>query len=79
MEFEILLSCLMGQRPFGVRVYKTKKDLLCNIEIYEARLVAKRFTQKEEIDYKKTFSLVSKKYSISIILTLIAHFDFELQ
>ena len=40
---------------------------------------AKIFTQKEGIDYKKTFSPKSKKYSLRIIMTLVAHFDLELQ
>ena len=39
-------------------VYKTKKDLLGNIEHYKARLITKEFTQKEGIDYNETFSLV---------------------
>ena len=50
-----------------------------NIEIYKARPVAKGFTQKEGIDYKETFSLISKKDSLRIIMTLVAHFDLELQ
>ena len=48
-----------------------------NIERYKA--ISKGFTQKEGIDYKETFSLVSKKDSLRIILALVAHFDFELQ
>ncbi|RVW50384.1 Retrovirus-related Pol polyprotein from transposon TNT 1-94 [Vitis vinifera] len=36
------------------------------------------FTQKEGIDYRDTFSLVSKKDSLKIIMTLVAHFDLEL-
>ena len=40
---------------------------------------AKIFTQKEGIDYKKTFSPKSKKYSLRIIMTLVAHFDLEFQ
>ena len=60
-------------------VYKTKKNSLGNIERYKARLVAKEFTQKEGIDYTETFSLVSKKDSLHIILALVTHFDFELQ
>ena len=43
------------------------------------RLVAKGFTQKEGIDYKETFSPVSKKDSLRIILALVAYFDLELQ
>ena len=50
-----------------------------NIEIYKARLVAKGFTQKKEIDYKETFSPVSKKDSLHTILALVAYFDFEVQ
>ncbi|RVW86375.1 Retrovirus-related Pol polyprotein from transposon TNT 1-94 [Vitis vinifera] len=45
---------------------------------HNARLVAKGFTQKEGIDYKDTFSPVSKKDSLRIIMALVAHFDLEL-
>jgi hypothetical protein len=48
------------------------------IERYKARLVAKGFTQREGIDYNKTFSPVSMKDSFRIIMALVAHFDLEL-
>ncbi|KAA0055982.1 Retrovirus-related Pol polyprotein from transposon TNT 1-94 [Cucumis melo var. makuwa] len=36
------------------------------------------YTQKNGIDYKETFSPVSKKDSLRIIMTLVAHYDLEL-
>jgi hypothetical protein len=40
--------------------------------------VAKGFTQREGIDYTETFSPVSFKDSLRIIMTLVAHYDLEL-
>jgi hypothetical protein len=40
--------------------------------------VAKCFTQRESIDYTKTFSLVSCKDSLRIIMVLVMHYDLEL-
>jgi hypothetical protein len=40
--------------------------------------VAKGFTQREGIDYTETFSPVSCKDSLKIIMALVAHFDLEL-
>jgi hypothetical protein len=40
--------------------------------------VAKRFTQREDIDYTETFSPVSCKDSLRIIMALVAHYDLEL-
>ena len=59
-------------------VFKTKRDSKGNIERYKTRLVAKGFTQKDDIDYKETFSPVSKKDSLRIIMALVAHYDLEL-
>jgi hypothetical protein len=46
---------------------------------YKARLVAKGYSQREGIDYKETFSLVSTKDSLRIIMAMVAHFDLELE
>ena len=59
-------------------IYKTKQGSRSNVEIYKACLVAKGSTQKEDIDYKETFSLVSTKDSFRIIMALVAHYDLEL-
>ena len=39
--------------------------------------MAKEFTQREGINYTKTFSLVSRKDSLRVIMALVAHFDLE--
>ena len=70
--------------PYGIKivgckwVFKTNKDSQGNIERHKSRLVAKGFTQREGIDYTKTFSLVSRKDSLGVIMPLVAHFDLEL-
>ncbi|RVW46052.1 Retrovirus-related Pol polyprotein from transposon TNT 1-94 [Vitis vinifera] len=66
-------------KPIGCKwIFKTKRDSKGNIVRYKARLVAKGFTQKEDIDYKETFSPVSSKDSFRIIMALVAHYDLEL-
>jgi len=74
-----LVELLKGCKRVGCKwVFNTKRECHGNIERYTARLVAKGFTQKDEIDYKETFSLVSKKDSFRIIMALVAHYDLEL-
>jgi hypothetical protein len=68
-----------GAKTVGCKwVYKTKCDSNGNIERFKARLVAKCFTQREDIDYTETFSPVSCKDSLRIIMALVAHYDLEL-
>jgi len=69
-----------GAKAIGCKwVFKTKRDSLGNTERYKETLIVKGFTQKEGINYTMTFSPVSKKDSLCIILALVAHFDLELQ
>ncbi|RVW78554.1 Retrovirus-related Pol polyprotein from transposon TNT 1-94 [Vitis vinifera] len=55
-----------------------KRDNKGNVERYKARLVAKRHTQREDIDFIETFSPVSTKHSFRLVMALVAHFDLEL-
>jgi Reverse transcriptase (RNA-dependent DNA polymerase) len=59
-------------------IFRTKNDSKGNVKRYKARLVTKRFTQKEDIDFTETFSPVSTKDSFRIIMALVAYFDLEL-
>ncbi|RDX70846.1 hypothetical protein CR513_49873, partial [Mucuna pruriens] len=68
-----------GSKQVGCKwVFKIKCDSNGNIGSYKVRLVAKGFTQKDDIDYKETFFPVSKKDSLRIVLSLVAHYDLEL-
>ena len=74
-----LVDLLNGCRPIGCKwVFKTKRDAKGQVERYKARLVAKGNSQRERIDFKETFSLVSTKDSLCIIMAIVAHFDLEL-
>jgi Reverse transcriptase (RNA-dependent DNA polymerase) len=65
--------------PVGCKwVYKTKIDSQGNVERYNARLVVKGFTQQQGVHYDNTFSPVSKKDSLRIVLALVAHYNLEL-
>ena len=65
-------------RPIGKWVFKTERDAKEHLERYKARLEAKSYSQREGIDFKETFSLVSTKDSLRIIMAIVTHFDLEL-
>ena len=48
-----LVELLERAKPIGCKwIYKTKHNSKGNVERYKTCLVAKGFTQKEDIDYK---------------------------
>jgi len=73
------VELLEGCKRVGCKwVFKTKHNSQGNIECYKAQLVTKGFTQKDDIDYRETFSTISKKDSFRIIIALVAHYDLKL-
>ena len=48
------------------------------VETFKVRLLAKGYTQKEGVDYKKTFLLVAMLKSIHILLSITTCLDYEI-
>ncbi|XP_077227040.1 putative mitochondrial protein AtMg00820 [Tasmannia lanceolata] len=68
-----------GIEPIGCKwIFKRKKGPDGKVETYKARLVAKGYTQKARIDYEETFLPVAMLKSITILLAIAAHYDFEI-
>ncbi|XP_075103658.1 uncharacterized protein LOC142178232 [Nicotiana tabacum] len=68
-----------GVKPSGCKwIYKKKRGVDGKVQILKARLVAKGFTKKEGIDYEETFSPVAMLKSIRILLSIAAHYDYEI-
>ena len=68
-----------GIKPVGCKwVYKRKRGIDGNVETFKARLVVKGYTHKKGIDYGETFSLIAMLKSIKILLSIAAHYDYEI-
>ena len=63
-----LVDLPKDSKTIGCRWVIRKKDN----EQYKVRLVAKRYAQKEGIDYNEIFSLVVKHTSIRMLLAIVA-------
>ena len=75
----VLVEPPKGIKPIRCKwIYKKKSGVDSKVETFEARLVAKGFTQKERIDYEKTFSPLAMLKYINILLSIVAHFDYEI-
>ena len=60
-----------------VFILKYKAD--GSLENYKARLIAKWYTQTYEVDYQETFAHMGKMNTMRILLSLAAHFNWQLQ
>ena len=66
-------------KPIGYKwVYKRERGSERKVDAFNERLVAKRFPQKEGIDYEETFSLVSMIKSMRILLSIAVCLDYEI-
>ena len=75
----LLIDSLDGVKSIGCKwVYKRKRGVDEKVETFKARLVAKGYTQKEDFVYEETFSPVTMIKSIRILLSIVAHMDYEI-
>ena len=66
-------------KPIGYKwIYKRKRGPDGKVETFKARLVVKRYTQIEGIDYEKIFSPVAMLKSIRILLAITVKLDYEI-
>ena len=57
---------------------RKKIDMDGKLSTYKARLVAKRFTQCQVIDYEQTVLPLTMVKSIRILLAIIAYYNYEM-
>jgi hypothetical protein len=66
-----LVLKLNEKNPIDVKwIYKEKKNVKWEIKRYKTRLVAKEYSQKQEIDYDEIFALVTRLEIIRLIIAI---------
>ncbi|XP_042460715.1 uncharacterized protein LOC122044264 [Zingiber officinale] len=67
-------------KPIGLKwVFKLKKDLDGKVVKHKARLVAKDYVQRQDIDFEEVFAPVARLDTIRVILVLAANQSWEKQ
>eukprot|EP00833_Pecoramyces_ruminatium_P013684 jgi/Orpsp1_1/1187716/evm.model.d7180000059625.1 len=75
---------IVNKVPKGVNIISTrwilkyKRDSNGNIIKYNARLVARGFTQVYDIDYKNTFSPTLKQDTLKVIISIAVYCKFSI-
>lgn len=68
-----------GKHPVGYKwVFKIKRKADRTVERYKARLVAKRFTQVEGVNFHETFAPVAKLVAVHCLLTVVVAKGWEI-
>lgn len=68
-----------GLKTVGCKwIFKKKTDMDGKVHTFNARLVAKGFSQTQGIDYDETFYPVAKIKSIRVLLAIAAYYDYEI-
>ena len=80
-----VLGPLLGRLPAGRKgvsskwVFAIKRDENGNILRYKARLVARGFTQRQGVDYTRTFAPVMKQSLLRAVLAEACHEDWDIE
>ena len=75
-----LVPRLKGVVPVDCRwIFNVKCNADGSLERYKSQLVAKGYIQTYGINYLKTFALVAKMTTVRILLSLVAHYGWNLQ
>ena len=68
-----------GRKTIGSKWFKRKTNAAGRIEKYKTRLVAKGYSQVEGVNFGEIFSPMVKLTSISVLMSLAATFDLEIE